>query len=140
MKNISKRVPYLVTLLWLLFFLFPDSVIAQQGKLIPTNSSQKNFLKAYRLILEAADDDYRSTGSSMDKSLFPDYGEFSVYWITSGENAGSFIYPDELPVEYEYVTANDYINYNWQALTHISVQYKRDSGTVAIFKSKRLVT
>ena len=48
---------------------------AQQGQIIPTSTQQGKFTQAYRLVLEASDEHYRSTGTSMDKVLFPDYGE-----------------------------------------------------------------
>lgn len=118
-----------------LLFLLPDSVNSQQGKLIPASLTQKNFLKAYKLVMEAADYDYRSTGTSMDKDLFPDYGEYSVYWISSGDNTGTFVFPDELPAEYSHVTAVSYSDYNWQSANHLAIHYKRNPKTIAIFKS-----
>jgi len=125
----------LIFLTGLSFFL-SGSVFAQQGNLIPTSLTQKNFLKAYKLVMEAADYDYRSTGSSMDKELFSDYGEYSIYWIGSGNNKGAFVFPDELPSEYAFVTSSGYSDYNWQSANHLSIQYKRDPRTIAVFKSK----
>jgi hypothetical protein len=131
----GTRIAGVVSAVVILLFLFPFSAKSQQGNLIPTSHTQKNFLKAYKLVMEAADYDFRSTGSSMDKVLFPDYGEFSVYWINSGDNKGTFVYPDEIPVEYSYVTTTSYSNYNWQSASQLSIQYKRNPRTIAIFKS-----
>lgn len=134
MKTGSKLAGF-ITALIVLLFLLTDSVNSQQGNLIPTSLAQKNFLKAYKLVMEAADYDYRSTSNSIDKELFPDYGEFSVYWIGSGDKAGTFVFPDELPTEYSHVSAVSYSDYNWQSANHLSIQYKKNPRTIAIFKS-----
>ena len=75
-----------------LFFTLSLGLQAQQGFLISTGNDQKQLLKAYRLILEKSSDDYRDGTAAWDNEIFPGYGEHSVYWITSGPQAGKFVY------------------------------------------------
>ncbi|KPL26691.1 MAG: hypothetical protein AMS23_00655, partial [Bacteroides sp. SM1_62] len=114
---------------------FQQKTQAQQGYIIPTGTSQGKFTKAYKLVLEASDEHYRSTGTSMDKVLFPDYGEYSIYWIGSGEHQGGFVFPDEIPQEFQYVRSSTYQNYNWQNNPHFSIDFQKQPNKVAIFKS-----
>jgi hypothetical protein len=108
---------------------------AQQGQIIPTGTTQGKFTQVYRLVLEASDEHYRSTGTSMDKVLFPDYGEHSIYWIGGGAHQGDFIFPNQLPDDYQYVKSSDYQNYNWQQYRHYSIDFRKQPKNVAIFKS-----
>jgi hypothetical protein len=108
---------------------------AQQGHIIPTGTQQGKFTKAYKLVLQASDEHYRSTGTSMDKVLFPDYGEHSIYWIGGGEQQGNFVFPDEIPQEFQYVKSTVYQNYNWQNNPHFSINFQKQQKKVAIFKS-----
>lgn len=112
-----------------------NKATAQQGYIIPTSLQQGDFAKAYKLVLEASDEHYRSTGSSMDKVLFPDYGEHSIYWIGGGEQQGNFVYPDEIPQDFQYVKTSPYQNYNWQNNQHFSINFQKLPKKVAIFKS-----
>jgi hypothetical protein len=124
-----------------LFFLFISLNLsyAQKGNVVPTNASQKNFLKAYKLAFHSSDKDFRSLVSKGDSVLFRPYGEYSVYWATSGANKGSFVYPDSLPSGYNnnVITSTPYTStYNWQAENNLSIQYKALPKKVAIFRSK----
>ncbi|MCK5464862.1 MAG: hypothetical protein KAI95_17675, partial [Bacteroidales bacterium] len=112
-----------------------EKIQAQQGQIIPTSTQQGKFTQAYRLVLEASDEHYRSTGTSMDKVLFPDYGEHSIYWIGGGEQQGNFVFPDEIPQEFQYVKSTVYQNYNWQNNPHFSINFQQQPKKVAIFKS-----
>jgi hypothetical protein len=114
---------------------FLNDARAQQGHIIPTGTAQGSITKACRLVLEASDEHYRSTGTLMDKTLFPDYGEYSVYWIGSGEQKGDFVFPDEIPQEYQYVKSGTYQDYDWQNGPHFSINFSKRPRTVAIFKS-----
>jgi hypothetical protein len=112
-----------------------EKTLAQEGQIIPTGSQQGKFTKAYKLVLEASDAHYRSSGTSMDKLLFPDYGEYSIYWIGGGEQQGNFVFPDEIPQEFQYVKSTPYQNYNWQNNPHFSISFQKQPKKVAIFKS-----
>ncbi len=119
-----------------LLIILPLSLNAQQGYLISTGNNQKQLLKAYRLVLEKSSDDYRDATATWDNELFPAYGEHSVYWITSGDNTGSFVYPGELPADYSHLTGSTYNHYDPAAQKQVSIQFKKDSKRIAIFKSK----
>lgn len=108
---------------------------SQQGSIIPVNSTQKDFLKAYKFVLEQSDKHYRSTNTGMDKQLFPDFGEFSMYWITSGPQTGAFVYPDAMPSNYNTITSNSYTNYSLNSSNHLAVHFNRQARKVAIFRS-----
>lgn len=111
-------------------------VDAQQVQLVQTDLSQKDFLKAYKCVFDLSDRDYRSTSTTMNKVMFSPYGEYSVYWITSGANKGSFVVPDTLPSRFASVTSSSSVGYNWQSAEHRSIQFKNTPKKVAIFKSK----
>jgi len=109
---------------------------AAQGVMIPTDTSQADFLRAYKYALARASVDYRFTSSTMDTTLFPKYGEFAVYWVRSGPNRGSFVYPDAVHSSYRTVTAEPYgEEYDWRAEDHLALSFKAYSKTVAILKS-----
>ncbi len=110
-------------------------VRAQQGHIVPTGPPQAGFTKAYRLALEASDEHYRSTGTYLDTVLFPAYGEHSLYWIGSGAEKGAFVYPDEIPQEYQYLRSVGYQNYNWRGEVHYAIDFMKQPRKVAIFKS-----
>ncbi len=114
---------------------FQEKAQAQQGHIIPTDTQQGKFTKAYKLVMEASDEHYRSTGSYMDKVLFPEYGEHSIYWIGGGERKGDFVFPDEIPQDFQFVKTAAYQNYNWQTEPHFSIDFQKQPKLVAIFKS-----
>ena len=87
-----------ILLLVMSSFLLCQSNVFAVGSIIPTNSNQKDFLKAYKLILYKSYADYRFTSTKIDSSLFPKFGEFSVYWVNSGINKGSFVLPEKQDV------------------------------------------
>jgi hypothetical protein len=135
-----KLITILRKLLVLLgFFFYVSLTFAQNGFLAPTDGSQKDFLKLYKLVLAVSDKDYRFTNTTMDSLLFPKFGEFSVYRLTSGSNKGSFVFPDTIPAAFSSVTTAPYTNYDWKASAHQSIQFKIRPKTVAIFSSKMLV-
>ncbi len=117
-----------------LCFVCFSNMLFSQGVIVPTNNTQTDFLKAYKLVLAKSDLDYRITGN-IDSLLFPKFGEFSVYWAGSGSNKGSFILPEAVPTEFSSVTANNYAAYNWQSTDHYALQFKRNPKSVALFKS-----
>ncbi|MEI6764975.1 MAG: hypothetical protein WCM76_04990 [Bacteroidota bacterium] len=116
-----------------LLFLLSSSVFSQ-GVIIPTNNSQADFLKAYKLVLQKSEADYRFSGN-VDSLLFPKFGEYSVYWATAGTNRGSFILPEQIPQDYNSVTATNYPNYTWSGADHYSLQFKSWQQPVALFQS-----
>ncbi len=107
---------------------------AQQGVLIKTNQEQYKLLSAYRLIFEQSENDYR-TNEVSDKTLFPGYGEMSLYRITSGDNSGQIVYPNSLPDEYANLSNETYSNYDWTSQEHVSIQFKKHENRIAIFIS-----
>ncbi len=122
-----------------LLILLPLHAFSQQGTIIPTNATQKNYLNAYKFVLENSDQHYRNTSTGIDKNLFADYGEYSIYWATSGTNAGSFIYPDALPATSGTVTSSAYANYNLAAGNHLAVHFNHTPKKVAIFRSSLII-
>ena len=130
----------LKTLIFILSLNFiTTNLVGQNGKIIPTDKSQINFLKSYKLILNESDYHYKSTGVDRDGVLFPEYGEYSIYWIASGLKKGSFVFPNKLPNDYSMVSAESYTNYNWKANSHLSINYQKEPRKIAIFKSKNSV-
>ncbi|MBN1597426.1 MAG: T9SS type A sorting domain-containing protein [Bacteroidales bacterium] len=130
----QTRKSYILALLFILI-LFISKLHGQNGVIIPTSTEQNRLIASYRFALEAANSDYR-TNEVTDKLIFSVFGESSVYRITEGNNAGSFVYPDALSEEYTSLTNSSYSNYNWQSNAHVSVQFKAESKRIAIFKSK----
>ncbi len=124
-------------LVWLLLLLVIN-LQAQNVELISTDNSQQNFLNAYRWVLESSVNDYHGTSSFFDKDLFPAYGEHSVYWVMSGVNKGKFLNYTPKPTEYETVTSVLGTNYNLNAVEHLSVQFKGNAQSIAIFKSEMI--
>ncbi|MBE0642979.1 MAG: hypothetical protein IH600_02770 [Bacteroidetes bacterium] len=106
-----------------------------QGVLIPTSEEQTDFLRTYKFVLSQASSDYRFTNATMDTTLFPRWGEFSVYWATSGPNRGSFVFPDKLPSSYSSLAGTQYESYDWRAANHAAISFKAYAKTIAIFKS-----
>lgn len=121
-----------ITLFFLFCFLF-SSVFTQPGSVIPTGSSQDNFLAAYKSVLYVAGAAYHETG--VTNSLFDNYGEHSVYWVTSGSNKGNFIIPVELPSQFSSVTRSYFGSYNWASVEHRSVQFNEQTDKIIIFRS-----
>lgn len=122
----------------LLCLLFPFILFAQQGVLIPTNTTQKDFINAYKFVLDNSDKHYRNTSGTMDKNLFNDFGEYSIYWAASGANAGSFVYPDALPTSNS-ITTTAYSNYNWKGSSQLAIHFNKTPKKVAIFRSSVIV-
>lgn len=137
---IKKLKPLISAIIPALALVFSSiAVYAQSGSLIPTGSDQQNFTASYKMALEASDDHYRSTSSEMDSMLFPKFGEFSVYRILEGDKKGSFVFPDVMPQKYETLASSTYQDYEWKNINHLSVQFKREPNTIAIFKSNMKV-
>ncbi|MFA5781499.1 MAG: hypothetical protein WC868_04440 [Bacteroidales bacterium] len=123
-----------IRLLFMLSAFFITRIVFSQGFIIPTDNSQSDFLKAYKLVLGKSNEDYRFSGN-IDSLLFPKYGEYSVYWAKSGNDKGSFIVADTIPAAYSSVTSVAYSAYNWQGAEHYSIQFKRTQKPVAVFRS-----
>lgn len=117
---------------------FSVKYAVSQGVIIPTDESQNDFLKTYKLILNASNSDYRTTSSDLDTLLFPAFSEFSVYWAKNGTHSGSFIMPNPVSEEYASVTANAYQEYDWQTQSHYAIQFKKHQKKVAIFRSSKM--
>jgi len=132
-KNLTQR-----SILLLIFVLMGNLVLAQSINLVPTNSSQTDFLNAYKLAFKSANNDYHSTNTDFDANLFPLWGEHSVYWVKSGTNQGAFVLPDQIPGEYSSVSKSSLNNYDWQVNEHYSLQFKANSKSIAIFESEFL--
>jgi hypothetical protein len=115
--------------------LFTEFINAQQGVLINTEDQQQ-LLKAYRLILEKSADDYHDGSTVNDQELFPAFGEHSIYWITSGNNKGKFVYPGQLPPDYQYLSGISYSHFDLSEQNQVSLQFKKHPKRIAIFKSK----
>ncbi len=130
-----KKFFQLLIVFFALLLSLPSGLMAE-GMLIPTDSTQKDFLKAYKLILTYSNSDYRFLNKTIDTTLFPAYGEYSPYWIRSGNNKGSFVFPDEIPSAFASVSSNKYTNYRWQNDDNYSIQYKPNNYKIAIFRSK----
>ncbi len=120
-----------------IFFILNICYTLGQGVVIPTNESQTDFLKAYKLVLEKSENDYRSTSTTMDDRLFPLFGEFSVYWQQNGNHAGSFVFPGAIPTEYASITSSEYSTYNWTANDHYAIHFKKHKKRIAVFRSEK---
>src|SRR5206468_60243 len=120
-------------ILLLLLVITLSGKIYSQGVVIPTNSTQTDFLKAYKLVLGNSDMNFRLNDGA-DSLLFPQGGEYSVYWAKNGTDRGSFILADTVPRIYSSVTSNPYSIYNWQTAEHDAIAFKRASKPVAIFQ------
>ncbi|MBN2273865.1 MAG: hypothetical protein JXK95_06000 [Bacteroidales bacterium] len=114
------------------FFVFSFS-FSQPGLIIPTGTSQSDFIKACKAALSIADEGYH--GSSVDPSLFAEYGEHAVYWATSGTNKAGFIVPVELPDEFSGIVNTAFDSYDWKTADHRSVQFSAETDRVAVFRS-----
>ncbi len=102
---------------------------------IATDNSQGEFLKAYKYALYKANQDYRFSGTTLDQSMFPLYGEFSLYWAASGANKGAFVSPDVIEAEYAAVTRTETDSYDWASCDHYSIQFRSAAKKIAIFRS-----
>jgi len=120
----------------LLFIFITTQISYSAGSIIPTNTDQQDFLKAYKLVMTKSYADQRFTGNNLDENLFPLFGEFSIYWANNGSNKGSFILPETVPSNFAGVTNSRYDSYDWAQATHYSIQYKPHAKRIAIFKSK----
>ncbi len=133
MKSIKTLIQKAILAFFLL--LFCTTLFSQKVNIVPTINGQNDFANAYKLALQAADNDYHSTNSNFDPSLFPLWGEHSVYWIKSGINAGCFILPDEIPAGFCGVTYSTQSNYDWQSESHFAIEFKAASKAIAVFES-----
>lgn len=104
--------------------------------IIPTDTLQKDFLRAYKFALQYSHIDYRFTNSTMDSVLFPKFGEYSIYWIAEGDNTGAFVYPDVIPKDFATVTNFEFPQYIWNTRQHYSLQFKHNTQIVCIFHSE----
>jgi len=134
----SRHFMWLVMILSLICsnIFLEQALRCQQGQIIQTDQNQKDFLKAYKSVFDLSDQDYRKTGTTMDKVIFPAFGEYSVYWISSGINQGNFLIPDTLPSTFSSVICNPYTNYDWKSADHRSIQFKNTEKKIAVFRSK----
>ena len=130
--NAARAIVYVIAVSTMIAIV--PSVVGQ-GILIPTDERQEDVLRAYRLVLAQSSSDYRFTNATMDSTLFPRWGEFSVYWIMDGPNRGSFVFPDRLPSGYSSVSTEPYTGYDWQAAEHRAIAFKAYSKTIAVFRS-----
>jgi len=126
----SKFIPLIAIIL------FNTNSLFSIGSIIPTDRSQEDFLKAYKMVLYKSYVDMRTTSIMVDSNLFPLFGEFSVYWAKEGPDKGSFILPEKIPSNYSSVTSKEYNIYNWREVPHYSIQYKPHPHRIAIFRSK----
>ena len=106
---------------------------SQTAVIVPTGSSQSDFVKACKAILAISDKSYHETDA--DPALFAAYGEHSVYWVTSGNNKGSFIVPVTLPDDFSSVSRNTIAGYDWKSSQHRSVQFNAQTDRIAVFRS-----
>ncbi len=109
--------------------------VQSQGVFIPLDSNQSDFLNSYKFIFESANNDYRSTNTTMDTVLFPRYGEHSLYWIASGSQKSKILYSDSLPTNYSKLSHSPYAGYQWQNEQHYSIQTKYNAKTIGILRS-----
>ncbi len=115
--------------------LFAIIASPQQGLIIPLNSSQNDFMKAGKLALFAASNNFQTSGPSVDEQLFPAYGENSIYWILSGSNKGNYVLPGNLPEGYTTLSSAPYSNYDLNAVSHRSVHFNKETDRIAVFRS-----
>ncbi len=128
-----------ITKIILFLFLFASQITLRLNAtefVVPTNSSQEDFLKTYKMILYGSYADYPSLLIDNNSSLFSSVGEFSIYWANSGANKGSFILPGNVPSAYASVSSSAINNFDWTSSNNYSIQYKPSSKKIAIFKSK----
>jgi hypothetical protein len=112
---------------------FVSFTFCQTAVIVPAGSSQSDFLKAFKAVLAISDKGYHETDA--DPSLFAAYGEHSVYWVTSGDNKGSFIIPVTLPDAFSSVSRNTLASYDWKSSQHRSVQFNAQTDRIAVFRS-----
>lgn len=117
------------------FLLFVSFKLFAIDCIVPTDSSQKDFLRAYKFAIQYSYVDYRFINSTMDSVLFPKFGEYSIYWIAEGENRGAFVYPDAIPRDYSGITYSTFDKYQWRNIEHFSLQFKHNTQLVCIFQS-----
>ncbi|MDT8324206.1 MAG: hypothetical protein RRA94_08850, partial [Bacteroidota bacterium] len=123
------------TLILTLLPVLPAALLHGQGSLLPTDARQQDVLGTYRFVLRESSVDYRFTSATMDTTLFPRWGEESVYWVRSGPERGSFVYADVLPSSASSVTAETCEGYPWKAQDHYALSFKGYSKTIGILKS-----
>lgn len=133
MKRFLHRF-HLIAILIISLPIFISSLFSKDS-IIPTDSSQSDFLNAYKLVLYESYIDYRFTSTTIDTILFPKWGEETIYWVKTGANKGSFVYPDKVPTTYSSVSYSEQEQYNWQEQNHYAIQYKPNSKLIGIFKS-----
>lgn len=119
--------PLLVSLLLLHFSLLSQA----QSVIIPDDANQNDFLKAYKLVLEKTNSNYRTSDDNMDTRLFPTFGEYSVYWNKQGD----FYIPDPVPEAYASVSSSPGGSYDWQTNALYCLQFKKQAQTIAILSA-----
>src|SRR3989339_2291153 len=80
----------------ILFLLIASLEVNAKGTIIPTDASQQDFIKAYKMVMTQSGSDYRFTSTTIDTNLFPDYGEYSVYWVRTDQTAA----PSYIPMKF----------------------------------------
>ncbi len=113
-------------------FLFSFSY-TQPGVIVPTGSSQTDFIKAFKAVLSVSGEGYHESG--VDPSMHAGYGEHSVYWTVSGSNKGSFIVPVPLPDAFSSVSRSALTSYDYKTAEHRSVQFNAKCDRIAVFRS-----
>ncbi len=135
-KMLQPKLPRARLLLVLILALFFTNQFSYGGGIIvPSDSSQADFTKTYKMVFYEAIVNYRFSNSTQDENLFPAYGEHTPYWIMDGANGGSFVLPDKIHPSFKSVTHSDYGSYNWQNKDHYAIQFKNSSWRVAILRS-----
>ncbi len=130
-----KKLTILKIFLGLAFGFYSFGLFSQHVNLLPTGAEQTDFVNAYKLVMHASDNDYHASSANFDPTLFPLWGEHSVYWIRTGPNAGSFVLPDDIPSGYGNVSYATVSDYNWQNEQHYALQFKSAPGAVVVFQS-----
>ncbi|ROL59707.1 hypothetical protein D9V86_10370, partial [Bacteroidetes/Chlorobi group bacterium ChocPot_Mid] len=124
-------------LLFILFFIIPiGSNLKAYGVLVPTDSSQNDFLKEYKMVLYGSYADYPSLFIDNSSPYFSAVGEQSIFWGKSGANKGSFVLPGAVPSSYASVSSSVLSNFDWSKDSYYSIQYKPSNKKIAIFRSK----
>jgi hypothetical protein len=112
--------------------IFIQAALAQDPVLLQVNSSQNDFLKAYKAILAVSDAGYHDQSVA---TLFAEYGEHSSYWITGGTGKGAFILPVGLPSPFTGLSATSAPGYDWSAVSHRAVHFNKEADKIAVFRS-----
>jgi len=77
MKRAKKFVQKIIILI--IIMMCGTSVYSQSVNIVPTNTTQTDYVNAYKMVMKSADNDYHSTSANFDATLFPLWGEHTVY-------------------------------------------------------------